>query len=240
MRIRDRRPTDILRAPMQTRHWRALYGLVRTITPGGEALRRYVTQAGSYPWDIDIAVPMGSVPVRLYSRHDLLTVNEIFCRQDYGRDAPRLVVDIGANIGLAALFWLTRRNDSKVWCYEPDARNVERLRRTLQAHEGRFVVRQVAVGTEPGTARFASDESGRYGKLSPAGDTEVEVVALRDELARVEAAEGAPPDLVKLDTEGTEEALIRSLPPEMGADVLWEADGGHVRRHARGGHHSAK
>jgi hypothetical protein len=38
------------------------------------------------------------------------------------------VGNIGANIDLAALFWLTRRPDCRVWCYEPNPQNVARLR----------------------------------------------------------------------------------------------------------------
>jgi hypothetical protein len=52
--------------------------------------------------------PLGRIEVTLADRHDLQTVNEVFCRRDYGSSAHRTVVDIGANVRLATLFFLTR------------------------------------------------------------------------------------------------------------------------------------
>jgi FkbM family methyltransferase len=199
-RILDRDITRIIRAPLQRRHWRALGALLTKVQPGREALRRYVTQQGAYPWDIRVKTPAGAVPIRLYSRHDLLTVNEIFCRLDYGSEAPALVVDIGANIGLAALFWLTRRPDSRVWCYEPNPKNIPRLRQTLRGYEGRYELVEAAIGPVATRARFTFDDSGRYGRLSDeldmGAELEVPVLGLRDELARVERHEGRAVELV--------------------------------------------
>jgi hypothetical protein len=78
------------------------------------ALARYVTNRGTYPWRPKLRTPMGTIEVTLVDRHDLLTVNEIFCRWDYGSQARRVVVDIGANVGLATLFFLTRSTDAQV------------------------------------------------------------------------------------------------------------------------------
>jgi FkbM family methyltransferase len=231
-RILDRDIGWMLRAPLQRRHWRALGGLLTRVQPGREALRRYVTQQGAYPWDIRVKTPAGAVPIRLYSRHDLLTVNEIFCRLDYGTEAPALVVDFGANIGLAALFWLTRRPDCRVWCYEPNPENVPRLRQTLSGYEGRYELVEAAIGPVATRARFTFDDSGRYGRLSDeldmGAELEVPVLGLRDELARVERHEGRGVELVKIDTEGSEPELLASLPAGS-PPVLWE-DNGRVKR----------
>jgi FkbM family methyltransferase len=221
-----------MKAPLERRHWRALGALLTEVQPGAETLRRYITQRGAYPWDVSIKTPAGLVPVRLYSRHDLLTLNEIFCRRDYGNEAPSLVVDVGANIGLAALFWLTRRTGSRVWCYEPNPENIPRLRRTLNGYEARYTLVEAAIGPFATRARFTFDSSGRYGRLSDVLDMgaelEVPVLSLRDELARVERSEGRAVDLVKLDTEGSEPELLASLPAGS-PPVVWE-DNGRVRR----------
>ncbi len=172
------------------------------------------------------------MPIRLYSRHDLLTVNEIFCRLDYGTEAPALVVDVGANIGLAALFWLTRRPDCRVWCYEPNPENVPRLRRNLSGYEKRYELVEAAIGPRATRARFTFDGSGRYGRLSDelnlGAEVDVPVLTLGDELARVQRCEGRAVELVKIDTEGSEPELLTSL--GAGAPtVLWE-DNGRVKR----------
>lgn len=231
-RILDRDIAWIIKAPFEPRHWRALGALLNRVQPGQEALRRYVTQQGGYPWDVTIKTPAGAIPIRLYSRHDLLTLNEIFCRLDYGDDAPALVVDIGANIGLAALFWLTKRPDCRVWCYEPNPENIPRLKHTLRGYERRYELVEAAIGPVATRARFTFDESGRYGRLSEELDMgsalEVRVLGLRDELARVELHEGRAVDLIKIDTEGSEPELIASLPAGS-PRVLWD-DNGRVKR----------
>jgi FkbM family methyltransferase len=231
-RILDRDLTWVIKAPLERRHWRALGALLTKVQPGPETLRRYLTQQGGYPWELKVKTPAGTVPIRLYSRHDLLTLNEIFCRLDYGTEAPALVVDVGANIGLAALFWLTRRPDCRVWCYEPNPENVPRLRQTLNHFEGRYELVEAAIGPVATRARFTFDDSGRYGRLSDeldmGAEVEVPVLGLRDEIARVERHEGRAIELVKLDTEGSEPELLASLPA--GAPpVLWE-DNGRVKR----------
>ena len=228
VRILDRDPMRIVRAPFEVRHRAALRNLLRVVEPGPEALARYLSQRGGYPWEIGLRTPTGRVRATLYSRHDLLTVNEVFCRGDYGFQAPRLIVDVGANIGLATLFWLSRRPDAKVYCYEPDPVNVERLRRTLRGYEDRYVLAQAAVGAVAGRARFAAD--GRYGKLSETGELEVEVVALAPEIARIEAAEGRRVDLLKIDTEGSERELVAALGSSRRPEVVWEDNAGLVRR----------
>jgi FkbM family methyltransferase len=231
-RILDRDITWILKAPFEPRHWRALGALLTKVQPGPETLRRYVTQQGAYPWEVRVKTPAGAVPLRLYSRHDLLTLNEIFCRLDYGTEAPALVIDVGANIGLAALFWLTRRPDCRVWCYEPNPENVARLRQTLSGYEGRYEVVEAAIGPVATQARFTFDDSGRYGRLSEqldlGAELDVAVLALRDELVRVQQQEGRAVELIKIDTEGSEPALLASLPAGS-PPVLWE-DNGRVKR----------
>ena len=133
-------------------------------------------------------------------------------------------MDVGANIGLAALFWLTRRPDSKVYCYEPNPNNVEHLHQTLRNYVGRYEVVDAAIAPTAGTARFTFDDSGRYGRISDSDELGYELVVrtvtLPSELARIEQNEGRPVDLVKIDTEGSEAELVRcSEPPTPALDL---------------------
>jgi FkbM family methyltransferase len=166
----------------------------------------------------------------LASRHDLLTVNEIFCRRDYGRGPYRTVIDIGANIGLASLYFLTRAEEVRVWAVEPDPSNVAQLRSNLAAFEGRYVVHQAAVVAEPATSvRFSF--AGRYGHVSDDSEPGAVVPALDiATLIREIAAERGRIDLVKIDTEGSESALVAAIPSDVDvAAVVYEDNHGHTR-----------
>lgn len=229
MRIADRTPGRILAAPLRPKHWRTLFGIATTFSRPAEAFVRYLLNRGRYPWELRLRTPLGSVPVRLESRHDLLTVVEIFSRRDYGSDAPALVVDVGANVGFATLFFLTRRPDSFVVCCEPDAENVASLRRNLAGFEDRYELMQVAVVVENvPSVRFSP--RGRYGHVTPAGDVEVPALPIARLLSSVTEARGRV-DLVKIDTEGSEQALVDALPHSaFPRTARWEDGRGSVRR----------
>ena len=77
-------------------------------------------------------------------------------RRSYG---AQVVVDIGSNIGISALYFLTRNPDCRVWLYEPVPRNVERLRANLAGYEDRYTLREAAVA--PAAGRAALRRRGR-------------------------------------------------------------------------------
>jgi len=63
----------------------------------------------------------------------MLTVNEIFCREDYYcNGSVNVVVDLGSNIGLSALYFLSRNDKAKVYLFEPDPKNYRGSNRTWQ------------------------------------------------------------------------------------------------------------
>jgi FkbM family methyltransferase len=175
-----------------------------------------------------VTTPIGRFPITLYSTHDLLTVNEVFCRRDYGDGDGRVFVDVGANIGITALYFLTRDARNRVHCYEPVPRNVERLRVTLAGLEDRYQIEPVAVTVATGAVRFWTEPTGRYGEIYDDGDLEVQGEAIGDVLERVVAREGTV-DVVKIDIEGREQELVDAIPDDLPISaVVWE-ESGHVR-----------
>ena len=188
------------------------------------ALRRYLSTGGSYPWSPRLRTPTGTVQPTLHSFHDVRTVNEVFCRHDYGDgDGAEVVVDLGANIGISALFFLSRNAACRVHCYEPDPKNVERLRRNLSAHASRAVIHPAAVTPAGGPVTFVAEPSGRYGHVDRGSvdaprpnesRLEVDSVAIGDALRSVLEAEGHI-DVVKIDTEGNEPDLVAAIPEDV-------------------------
>ncbi len=180
----------------------------------GRNLKRYLLDGGDYPSECAVRTPCGKVSPTLFSHHDLLTVNEVFCRLDY--PAPRdveVVVDIGSNIGISALFFLTRNLDVRCYCYEPVPENAARLRANLADHEDRYELQQVAVGPIAGRVNFGVEPTGRYGGVGLPFEQSITVdcLAIADVVAGVLAREPTI-SVLKIDTEGLERDTVQAIP----------------------------
>jgi FkbM family methyltransferase len=155
-----------LTAPFRLRNYRAVVGSLRAYENPVDGLSRYVRGTGEYPWTTTLRTPIGPVELLVPHPHDVRTVNEVFCRHDYGGGTPRVVVDVGANIGVSALYFLTRRPDAVVHAWEPLASNLGTLRRNLAPFAGRAHLHERALAPEAGPATFLAEPVGRYSGLA--------------------------------------------------------------------------
>lgn len=203
------------------RHYVALWNMWRLYPDFFQNLWRYLTARGEYPDDVAVRTPVGTVHVRLYSHHDLLTVNEIFCRQDYQvDDSVRHVIDIGANIGISALYFLTRNHVSSCVLYEPNPNNIERLKLNLKGREDRYRLVAAAVSDQAGNLEFGIEPTGRYGGIGlRTGESIVVPCVHINDVLRDALQDAAVVDILKIDTEGVEvqtvEAIEASLLPKV-------------------------
>jgi FkbM family methyltransferase len=207
----------VLREAFEPRNYLAAWRMVRLLERPGEGMRRYFLGKGDYPYVCQVRTPVGVVSPRLYSHHDMWTVNEVFCREDYavGQDA-RVIIDVGSNIGISALYFLTRSRDSRVWLYEPVPRNIDRLRLNLAAFDGRCELREAAVAEGPGIASFGVEESGRYGGIGVSTERSIEVECVGVNEVLEDVLETRPVvDVLKIDTEGTELEILCAVRPEL-------------------------
>jgi FkbM family methyltransferase len=116
---------------------------------------------------------------------------------------PDMVVyDVGANVGAYTV--LAGRRCAAVHAFEPDVRNLSRLRRNIDINGfTNCTVVPAAAGSHDGVANFAEGKDAFVGRLDPAGSIAVRCVSLDDY-----AAAHSAPDLIKMDIEGGEvEAL---------------------------------
>ena len=212
-----RSPALIRSEIAQPSNYAALWRMLRLYRAPGRNLGRYLLGRGEYPYRCRTRTPLGEVAPTLYSHQDMLTMNEVFCRRDYAA-GPELgvVVDIGSNIGISALYFLTRNDRSRCHLYEPVPENVERLRRNLAGFEDRYEVHEVAVADREGPVEFGIEPTGRYGGigLNYESTIEVECLEINRVLDHVIAREGRI-DLLKLDTEGMELDTVRAIRPEL-------------------------
>jgi len=174
---------------------------------------RYMFGVGKYPINVNIKTPIGKISPWVYSYHDLLTVNEIFCRKDYlVKDDSRVIVDIGANIGISALYFLTRNRSSKCYLFEPVPSNIDKMKLNLENFIERTVIRAAAVSDKAGTYNFGIEESGRYGSLERNSEKNITVEGLdiNDVLEEILNRERSI-DILKVDVEGTESKMIHAI-----------------------------
>lgn len=178
-----------------------------------EVLRRYVLGQGDYPKKFSVKTPLGKHEVCLYSFHDTITLVECFGKLDYPAEKNiSCVVDFGSNIGVSAGYFLTRNENIKVYLFEPLPENIERLKTNLKGFEKRYELREVAVGLENGNADFGFETTGRYGGLGSdlPQSVQVEVRKADEVITDILAKEGRI-DILKIDVEGLETAIIENL-----------------------------
>jgi FkbM family methyltransferase len=145
---------------------------------------------------------------------------EIFIHGDYDFAAARedpLILDGGANIGMATLYFTWRYPKAEVHAFEPDPDTFALLKQNLETNGlTRAHAHQVALAGKSGRVTLFRDESDPgYPSMStvesrmPKDATMVDAVALSAFLDR--QLPGREVDLLKLDIEGAEESVIREL-----------------------------
>ena len=184
----------------------------------------YVFETGNYPQRFFVRTPLGLQGVETFSHADLITLVECFGKLDY--IAPRdisVVVDFGSNVGISALYFLTRNQDIKVYLFEPVPQNISRLKKNLKGFENRYILRECAVGIERGQFDFACEETGRYGGLTKGGAPHffqsdqkiisVKVISANQVLEEI-LCEHEFLDILKIDVEGYEIKILNHLSSE--------------------------
>ena len=147
-----------------------------------------------------------------------------FCKQV--REGA-LVFDVGAHAGYYTL--LSARSvgcSGKVVAFEPNERNLAFLRRHVVVNGlDNVEVVDAAVGIAEGRSKFDSETSdGHFGRLSDSGSVDVEVVSLDSIFAK----RGLLPDVLKIDVEGGEGAVLRGAANilEVGRPIIFLATHG--------------
>ena len=179
-------------------------------------LSRYVFRKGAYPDKRFLTTPVGRHEVSLYSFHDMITLVECFGKLDYPADDDiSCVVDFGSNIGVSAGYFLTRNNSVRVYLFEPLPENIKRLKSNLEGFNNRYKLNCIAVGLENGTAEFGFEATGRYGGLQSKLPEAIQVeVRKAEEIVLEILKKESHIDILKIDVEGLEDAILDSLSVE--------------------------
>lgn len=149
------------------------------------------------------------------NRGDIQGIREVFLDEAYFLPdwlRPKTLVDLGANIGLVSSLLSKRYGVDRVIGLEPVPSNVTLARRNLADNNVQGEILQVAVGPQRGQVSFQASQSSNLGRVGP-GSLKVEMITMYDVLSRL----GTKIDLLKIDIEGGEDALLSG-------DTSWLAE----------------
>ncbi|WP_321476953.1 FkbM family methyltransferase [uncultured Paludibaculum sp.] len=155
-------------------------------------------------------------PIR-FSDDDWLAFQQVFLEEEYcwRGSVPRTIVDAGANCGFASLWLASRFPEADLCSVEPHPALAQALRRTLALNSVQSTVIEAALTPKDGKATlFQGALSTAHSLLAgmPLGGTgtvEVETVSMPSLLAKLGWRDV---DLLKLDIEGGEVALLAGSP----------------------------
>lgn len=210
-----------LRAARDPRRWRAIRRLPRVAGPVPQVLRGYLLRRGQLPAEVRLRTPTGDATVTLRHVHDYATIAEILAEDVYPVAASdRVVVDVGANIGIFSVFALTRHPEVRVHAFEPVPENLAVLRGNLAPFRDRVTIHETAVAEQDGEVSFGVEPTGRYGGIGVETAEQITVPTraiaglLRDVLDR----EGRI-DVLKMDVEGLERDLLAAVPADVATRI---------------------
>jgi len=158
---------------------------------------------------------LAGTDLRVALRHgsaDVVTLGEVFHNRDYLPSAAlepllastRLILDLGANVGLFGAFAASRWPGARIVAFEPDPANLAVLEQTIAGNGlGRsWTIVPAAAGAHEGEASFLAGKAS-LSHLADDGTPGTMTVPVRDVLPAMGEA-----DLVKLDIEGGEWEIL--------------------------------
>jgi FkbM family methyltransferase len=171
--------------------------------PGLRAFLRKRRKRGA----IKLSIPGVKHPLHLRAgTSDLYMFEEVFIEGEYDLPTPldpKTIIDVGANVGFASVWFANRYPNARIVAVEPDASNVEMLRKNVAPYPNVQVV-QGALWYENTT--LALDDNGdKSGIRVREGAGGVRAFTLRDLLAEAKATRA---DILKLDIEGAEKEVF--------------------------------
>lgn len=147
---------------------------------------------------------------------DIPTFKEIFFDKEYAIDfdiVPEVIVDAGANVGLAAIYFANRFPDSKIISIEPEQGNLKVLRKNVQDYKNVKILDKALSNVSDELIYVNDSGFGEWAyitekvKKSDSFKNSIETVSISS-IMKNEGIEVI--DILKIDIEGFEKELFES------------------------------
>jgi FkbM family methyltransferase len=181
-----------------------------------EALRFAVKLGYPEPdvWSVRPHQALHPLQIRLRGSSDIAVFHQIFICQEYSclreLKEPSLVLDLGANVGFSAAYFLSAFPTTRVVVVEPDERNLEMCKVNLAPYGDRVMFLHGAVWSRPTILRLSKGTFGDGLEWATQVTESIEEdgtsagVQAWDVGSLIEISGGATVDLLKVDIEGAE------------------------------------
>jgi FkbM family methyltransferase len=159
-----------------------------------------------------------SSPIHLRcNTSDSWVLRQVLVQEEYraARDikAPKLLIDCGANVGFASVWFLNHFDGLNAIVIEPDPGNFALCQRNLASFEGRAICKNVGVWPRRTGLAVIRTPEGEWGfrvrETAPGEDVEVEAV---DIMSLLRESRFGKIDILKIDIEGAERELFAANP----------------------------
>jgi FkbM family methyltransferase len=174
------------------------------------SIRANAGRRAAKPLSLQLSYQGGRFTFWVTNPSEVEVAKEMFVEEQYAipeLEAPRLIVDLGSNIGASIAFFRARFPDARIIGLEPDPSTFPRLQRFAD-QAPRVEVHPWAIASESGRLSFHQQPDSWASSLASARDENlptVEAISLDDLRRRLQIERI---DLLKLDVEGAEWQLF--------------------------------
>ena len=168
------------------------------------------------------------------SSSDMTLIYEILLQSKYKSEYffpnqlnPKIIFDIGGNIGITAVYLASIFPDAKIYTFEPLPDNFEILKKNIQKYDN-IEALNIGLGSSNGSFKvYLSDDSENFGGVSfypdPIGNKSDSYISCKvrniNEVIKELNIESI--DLIKIDTEGAEHDILMALQEKILRNTSW-------------------
>ncbi len=165
-------------------------------------------------------------PVLRIPADDVFMYNQVFNKRDYGMKVnkpPAVVIDAGANIGMASIWFASRFPQAKIIAIEPETGNHDLLRRNVQPYPNITLVQaalwdresELSIVSQPGFGEAGFVMTGEGEEIPPGAKIVQKIRALTIPAIMEEFGLDSV-DILKMDIEGSEREVFEAAAPWIG------------------------